>query len=183
MKDNVDTVEKGKLASAKGFANESRLLAALIERGYNASRVDLPHSTYDIVVEKSTHDLIRVQVKTVNRRNSVSFKGGQRAGADKIYKSQDKVYRYNTEKCDIVVGVESIATNGDSEINFYFIPALFIEILDQDSLSIKKIPQAKNDWDILLHCKEGDFVIEKFQELVAKKRGDLAAKQILLKLN
>lgn len=30
----------GKLASAKGFANENRLLAALLERGYNASRVE-----------------------------------------------------------------------------------------------------------------------------------------------
>ena len=85
-------LSKGKLASAKGFANESRLLASLPERGYNASRVDLPHSTYDIVVEKSAHDIIRVQVKTVSSTGSVSFKGGVRGGADREYKSGVKEY-------------------------------------------------------------------------------------------
>ncbi len=57
MSDTPDSPSKGKLALAKGFANESRLLAALLERGHNASRVDLPHSTYDIVVEQSAHDI------------------------------------------------------------------------------------------------------------------------------
>ncbi len=46
-----DPVILGRQASARGFANESRLLAALLDRGFNASSVDLPHSTYDIVVE------------------------------------------------------------------------------------------------------------------------------------
>ncbi len=59
----MKTADKGKLASAKGFANERRLVAALLERGYNASIVDLPHSTYDIVVEGSDKDNIRFQVK------------------------------------------------------------------------------------------------------------------------
>ena len=162
MSDTSNRSAKGKLDSAKGFANESRLLAALLERGFNASRVDLPHSTYDIVVETSTHDIIRVQVKTVGQEGSVSFTGGIRGGVDRSYKSDVKSYVQNTQTSDIVVGVQSLANNGDKEINFYFIPTLYIERIAQKSLSVRKIPQAKNDWKILRHCKEKDFVLKKF---------------------
>jgi len=162
MSDTLDTQSKGKLASAKGFANENRLLAALLERGYNASRVDLPHSTYDIVVEKSTHDIIRVQVKTVGSGMSVFFTGGVRGGVDRTYKSGVKSYIQNTETSDVVVGVQSVANNGDREINFYFIPTLYIEKIGQKSLSIRRIPQAKNNWEILIRCKEKDFVFKMF---------------------
>ena len=150
----------GKLASAKGFANESRLLGALLERGYNASRVDLPHSTYDIVVEKSKHDIIRVQVKTVSKTRTVSFRGGIRGGADREYKSDVKSYTQSSETSDVVVGVESIRANGEKEINFYFIPTLYIEKIKQKSLSVNKIPQTKNNWELLLKCKEADFIFK-----------------------
>ena len=87
---------------------------------------------------------------------------GGRAGADRTYKSGVKEYIYDTETCDLVVGVESIRINGESEINFYFIPTLYIEALGQKSLSINKIPQAKNNWEILVRCKEEDFVNKVF---------------------
>ena len=103
--------DKGKLASAKGFANESRLLAALLERGYNASRVDLPHSTYDVVVELNQNNIIRLQVKTVSKTGSVSFKGGVRGGADRFYRSDVKEYLQNTNTSDAVVGVKSTKKN------------------------------------------------------------------------
>ena len=162
MNDTNNKAKKGKLDSIKGFANESRLLAALLERGYNASRVDLPHSTYDIVVEVATRDVIRVQVKTVSPSKSISFKGGGRAGADRTYKSDVKTYVHNTETCDIIVGVESLASNGDREINFYFLPTLFIEKIGQKSITIRKIPQAKNNWEILDRCRKIKFVYEMF---------------------
>ena len=73
MSDINNRAKKGKQDSIKGFANESRLLAALIERGYNASRVGLPHSTYDIGVEIATRDIIRIQVKTISPSKSISF--------------------------------------------------------------------------------------------------------------
>ncbi len=88
----------------------------------------------------------------------MSFKGGVRDGADREYKSGVKEYTQSTETSDIVVGVESTRNNGDTEINFYFIPTLYIEKIGQKSLSINKIPQAKNDWNILLNCKEKEFV-------------------------
>ena len=157
-----DETSRGKLASAKGFANENRLLAALLERGYNASKVDLPHSTYDIIVEKSTHETLRVQVKTLSKSKSVSFKGGVRGGRDRSYKSGVKEYTQSTRTSDIVVGVESICDNGDVEVNFYFIPTLYIEKTGKGSLSVNKIPQAKNDWEILIRCKEAAFVARIF---------------------
>ena len=162
MNNTNDEQNKGRLASAKGFANENRLLAALLERGYNASQVDLPLSTYDIVVEKSRYDIIRVQVKTVNKQKSISFRGGVRAGRDRTSSTGETSYTHSTETADIVVGVESQTTNGDTEINFYFIPTLHIEKIGQKSLSINKIPQAKNNWEILVRCKEEDFVNEVF---------------------
>ena len=151
-------LSSGKLASAKGFANENRLLAALLERGYNASRVDLPHSTYDIVVERTADNIIRVQVKTFGTSGSVSFTGGIRGGVDREYKSGVKKYTQNTQTSDIVVGVRSKRTNGDRETDFFFIPTLYIERLRQKSLSINKVPQARNNWKILERCKEREFV-------------------------
>lgn len=151
--------DKGKLASAKGFANESRLLAALLERGYNASRVDLPHSTYDIVVELEQNNIIRLQVKTVSKSGSVSFKGGVRGGADRFYKSDVKEYIQNTGTSDAVVGVKSTKKNGDTDIDFWFIPSCYIEHLGQGSLSVNKIPRAKNNWKLLENCKDTNYVL------------------------
>ena len=152
---------KGKQASATGFANEQRLLAALLARGYNASRVDLPHSTYDIIVELNKDKLIRVQVKTA--RDSVSFIGGLRGGRDRSYKSDVKGYIQNTETSDIIVGVKCEADNGDTKIDFFFIPTLFIErIYPQKSIALSKIKHTMNDWEILVNCKDDNYVGAKF---------------------
>ncbi len=160
---------KGKLASAKGFANENRLLAALLQRGFNASQVDLPHSTYDLVLEIEPGNLLRLQVKTISSDNGVSFVGGIRGGTDREYKSGVKEYTQNTKTSDVVVGVKSIQSNGDSEVNFYFIPTLLIEKLGQKSLSMNKIPNARNNWDLLLRCKDEDFVLKIFSSLLGRK--------------
>ncbi len=160
-------VDRGKLASAKGFANENRLLAALLGRGYNASQVDLPHSTYDLVVEKSATDFIRIQVKTVGKSGSISFTGGSRGGVDREYKSNVKTYVQNTQTSDIVVGVESRQANGDRDINFYFVPTLFIEKIRQKSISINRIQHVvKNKWEVLDNCKDTDFVEDRFKSVL-----------------
>lgn len=158
MTDLNEAQKRGKLASIKGFANESRLLAALLARGFNASKVDLPHSTYDLIVEKDRHETIRVQVKTVGTTGSISFKGGARGGQDRHYKSSVKDYTYSKETADVVVGVEAKADNGDKEVNFYFVPTLHIEKLGQGSLSIKKIQQTKNNWQLLRECKNPEYI-------------------------
>ena len=154
--------DKGKLASVKGFANESRLLAALLERGYNASLVDLPHSTYDIVVEQEKDQVIRLQVKTISVAGSVSFKGGVRGGKDREYKSGVKEYTQNTKTSDAVVGVQTIINNGDSSVDFYFIPTLYIESIKQSSITINKIANTKNNWALMEKCKDKEYVKEHF---------------------
>ena len=157
---------KGKLASATGFANESRFLGALLARGYNASKVDLPHSTYDIVVELGVKDIIRVQVKTVGPKGGVKFTGGTRGGADRTYRSGVKSYRQSTETADIVVGVAARNVAGGDRVDFYFIPTIYIEHIEQGSLSIRRIPAAKNNWDLLRNCGNREFVYNHFGILV-----------------
>lgn len=166
---NESRVQKAKNASAKGFANENRLLAALLERGYNASHVVLPHSSYDIVVEiesdksRSGIDIIRVQVKTVSSGGSISFVGGTRGGVDREYISDEKEYTQNTKTSDIVVGVKSTRNNGDTQIDFYFVPTIYIEDLGQKSISINKLPkEVCNGWEILEKCKSAGYVSRVF---------------------
>jgi len=124
--------------------------------------VDLPLSTYDIIVERKKHDTIRVQVKTVSKSGSISFQGGVRGGKDREYKSNVKSYIQSTETSDVVVGVNVKRDNGDKEIDFYFIPTIYIETVKQKSLSINKIPQTKNNWKLLEECKNPEFVRKNF---------------------
>ena len=164
----VETI-KGKLAAAKGFSNEHRLLSSLLLRGYNASRVDLPHSRYDIIVESGVEsvsiEFIRIQVKTVSGSNSIGFTGGLRGGVDREYVSNVKEFVQNRETSDIVVGVDVTKINGDDKTDFYFIPTIVIEKLGQKSISINKIPNAKNNWDLLNNCKDENFVMKYFKDL------------------
>ena len=150
--------DKGKLASAKGFANENRLLAALLERGYNASLVDLPHSTYDVVVEYIDNQVIRLQVKTVSASGGISFKGGIRGGVDRDYKSGVKEYIQNTNTSDAVVGVLATGNNGDSQVDFYFIPTLYVEVLGQGSISKNRVGVTKNNWTLMENCRNVTYV-------------------------
>lgn len=156
MTQERERAARGRRASATGFANESRFLGALLARDYNASKVDLPHSTYDIVVELE-NDIIRVQVKTVGKAR-VSFIGGTRGGVDRVSDTGVKRYVQSTETSDIVVGVEVRQSNGEAQVDFYFIPTLFIERLGQGSLSVNRIPASKNRWDLLDRCKDKEFV-------------------------
>jgi len=163
---NVDEqIILGRQASARGFANENRLLAALLDRGFNASSVDLPHSTYDIVVELAEGPIIRVQAKTVGKANSIKFMGGLRGGVDREYKSDVKSYTQNTTTSDIVIGVKSRKNNGDDKVDFYFMPTLLIEMLGQKSISTNKIERWKNNWEILVKCKDKEFVENTFRGL------------------
>ena len=68
----------------------------------------------------------------------------------------------NTETSDVVVGVSSQQSNGESHIDFYFIPTIYIELLGQKSLSVNKIPVAKNNWELLEQCKDRAFVLHTF---------------------
>ncbi|MCS7309061.1 MAG: hypothetical protein NZ741_02455, partial [Armatimonadetes bacterium] len=113
--------QSGREAAVTGFANEHIAAGLLMKRYQNVSLVDLPLSTYDIVIARKlqdgSEDIIRAQVKTA--RESLGFTGGSRGGVDRIYRSGVKEYRQNTRTADVVIGVHE---NEDGTYSLYFVP-------------------------------------------------------------
>jgi hypothetical protein len=155
--------ERGRQASIDGFAHEHIVVGLLMKRYQNVSLVDLPLSTYDIIIvkkdETGSDDIIRAQVKTATA--SVSFIGGSRGGADRTYKSGVKTYRQSPETSDVIIGVHPI---NDNSFGLYFIPTVLVEHLNQNSISINKIRALKDNYFILENCKNSELIIQKCQE-------------------
>lgn len=155
--------ERGRQASVDGFAHEHIAAGILMKRYQNVSLVDLPLSPYDIIIVRKTaddsEDIIRAQVKTA--KQSVPFTGGGRGGVDREYKSDVKTYTQSTATSDVVIGVHPA---GDNAFDLYFVPTILIEELDQKSISINKIADLKENYDILENCKDRKVVIEKCRE-------------------
>lgn len=147
---------KGKDYSIKGDANEHRVVAALLDRGYNASLVDLKNSKYDVVIEVSRAEFLRLQVKTADG-GSISLKGGGRGGRGAIHDSSVTSYKYTTEHCDCLVGVYSTHHNGDT-IDFYFLPVIWAQNVGQTSISLKKLVKSKNNFILLEKCRDEEYV-------------------------
>ena len=157
-----ESAERGLRASIDGFANEKIVCGMLMKRYGNVSLVDLPLSSFDIIVvrkmEDESEDIVRVQSKTATK--SVSFTGGSRGGVDRVYKSDVKTYVQTPKHSDCIVGIHFT----DDKPELYFIPTMLIEELDQKSISINKIQPLKNNYDILENCKDREFVIRKARE-------------------
>ena len=154
---------KGKQASIEGFAHEHIVAGMLMKKLQNVSLVDLPLSPYDIIIafkkENGNEEIIRAQVKTAKK--SIHFVGGIRGGIDRKYKSGVKEYVQSTLTSDIVIGIHPF---GEDSYELYFVPTILIEQLKQKSISIKKISQLKNNYEILKRCKDKDFIIQKCKE-------------------
>lgn len=158
----TNTQEKGRQASVDGFAHEHIVVGILMKKYQNVSLVDLPLSTYDIIIvrkENGTEDIIRAQVKTAKK--SISFTGGTRGGVDREYKSGIKKYRQSTTTSDVVIGIHPI---DDNTYELYFVPTILIEKLNQGSISINKIRDLKENYEILEKCKDKSWVVEKCVE-------------------
>lgn len=129
----------------------------------NVSLVDLPLSTYDIIVvlpkENDKEEIIRAQVKTAQK--SISFTGGVRGGIDREYKSDVKKYRQSTLTSDVVIGLHPL---GNDSFELYFVPTALIDQLNQDSISLNKIQFLKNNYEILEKCKDAHFILQVCQE-------------------
>ena len=134
-----------------------------MKRYQNVSLVDLPLSPYDIIIvrkkEDDSEDIIRAQVKTA--KQSVPFTGGGRGGVDRKYKSDVKTYTQSTATSDVVIGVHPI---GDNTFELYFVPTILIEELNQKSISINKIADLKENYEILENCKNRKVIIDKCRE-------------------
>ena len=159
----VNIEERGRQASVDGFAHEHIAAGILMKRYQNVSLVDLPLSPYDIIIVlkkgDDSEDIIRAQVKTATQ--SVSFTGGGRGGVDREYKSDVKTYTQSTATSDVVIGVHP---TGDNAFELYFVPTILIEELNQKSISINKIRDLKENYDILENCKNRKVVIDKCRE-------------------
>ena len=158
--------DRGKQASIDGFAHEHIVVGILMKKFQNVSLVDLPLSSYDIIIarkieEQEDEDIIRVQVKTA--RKSISFTGGTRGGVDREYKSDIKTYIQSPKTSDVVVGIQPIE-NTDS-YNLYIVPTFLIEKWGTKSKSLGKIAALNNNYDFLENCKDRDYIIEKAEEL------------------
>ena len=155
--------EKGKQASVEGFAHEHIVVGILMKRFQNVSLVDLPLSSYDIIVvfkkANGTEEIIRAQVKTAKKQ--ISFTGGTRGGVDRKYKSSIKEYRQSTTTSDVVIGV---CPHENDAFDLYFVPTILIEKLNQKSISINKVIKLKNNYEILKHCKNYEWVLMKCKE-------------------
>lgn len=157
----------GREGAVKGFAYEHIAVGILMLRYQNVSLVDLPLSPYDMIIVRKTsngEDFIRAQVKTANKK--ISFTGGLRGGKDRQYKSNVKKYRQSTETSDVVIGVYEEENNTYS---LFFVPTKLIEILNQDSISLNKIEDLKNNYDVLENCKNYEYV-QNLAEKIGLKR-------------
>ncbi len=158
----ANTEERGRQASVDGFAHEHIVVGILMKKYQNVSLVDLPLSTYDVIIvqkKNNVEDIIRAQVKTA--KQSISFTGGARGGVDRLYKSGVKKYRQSTTTSDIVIGIHPI---DDKTYELYFVPTILIEELNQDSISINKVRDLKENYEILENCKDRPWIIAKCVE-------------------
>lgn len=159
----IDPEKRGRQASVNGFAHEHIAVGILMKKFQNVSLVDLPLSTYDIVIvlkeKNGSEQTVRAQVKTA--RQNISFVGGVRGGVDRTYKSGVKQYVQSTTTSDVVIGVHP---RNKESYELYFVPTILIEELGQKSISLNKINDLKNNYEILERCKDPDFVINRARE-------------------
>lgn len=158
--------DKGKQASIDGFAHEHIVVGILMKKFQNVSLVDLPLSSYDIIIARTIEgqnedDIIRVQVKTA--RKSISFTGGTRGGVDREYKSDVKTYIQSPKTSDVVVGIQPIEET--DSYNLYFVPTILINAWRTKSKSLNKINVLKNNYNFLTNCKNHKYILKEAKKL------------------
>ncbi|MGD8455490.1 MAG: hypothetical protein PVF83_03820 [Anaerolineales bacterium] len=156
----------GREAAVHGASHEHIVAGILMKKYGNVSLVDLPLSSYDIILQRGggdAPDFIRIQVKTAQK--SVPFTGGSRGGIDRSYdpaQHESKIYRYSTHTSDVIIGVHP---KEDESYDLYFVPTHFVEIIEQSSISLNKIQLMKNNYEFLDKCKDKKWVLEKMVEM------------------
>ena len=163
--------ETGRKASIEGFANELIACGILMKEFNNVSLVNLPLSTYDIVIvtkdDEQNEMFIRVQVKTA--KHSVSFTGGTRGGRDRTYKSDVKSYKQSTKTSDIVAGLHEYEPG---KYNLFIVPTILIEEINQKSIAITKIDGLKDNYELIPICKDKGKMSKKIEELRTSQKID-----------
>ena len=166
--DPKERSKSGSQAANIGIANEHISLGILMQK-YNASKVDLPSSKFDIILLHKKN-YIRVQSKTANP--SIGFKGNQRAGkANKGASDPKMAFRYNRTHCDVLMGVQS-KFNKKFElvsVDLFFLPTIIVEkISNESSISTSCLEALKYNYEILENANDEKFVIKKINEYQKK---------------
>ena len=145
--ENITGIEKGIYRSMNGNANELIAIGRIIKAGLPCSRVDVTSAKYDAIVDiEGTHRLLRIQIKGIRAKGTLSLKGGFRSGKQFDKNMEKRDYKYTKEDCDIILGIDS--ENGDC----YIIP--IEDTLEWgESISIKKISMYRERWSIFTHLQ------------------------------
>lgn len=157
--------DSGRQASVTGFANEHIVVGLLMQKYSNVSLVDLPLSSYDIVLVRKKDgidDFIRIQVKTAT--TSIQFTGGLRGGVDRNFTRDvnvSKEYKQSTETSDVICGIHK---NDDNSFDLFFIPTILIESLNQKSISITRVQELRS-YEFLENCKDSEWVLNRSREI------------------
>ena len=145
---NLTKMNESKFAATLGDAHEHIVLGLLVRAGFEVGKVDVSSTPYDLIVcgytnkKKTVKKFLRIQVKTI--RDSLTLKGGSRAGQDRTYKSGVKTYKYTTEHNDIMIGIDK------ANLDLYIVPTI-ITMKFNASVSKSKLKHFKNNWDIFLN--------------------------------
>ena len=62
---------------------------------------------------------------------------------------------------DVVVGISDV---GENSFDLYFVPTVLVEALNQGSISLSKIGDLKNNYEMFERCKDKSFVLESCRE-------------------
>jgi len=142
----------------KHHFREHYTLAALRSRGFNATLVDFNYSEYEVLVELAGCNFLRLQITDVHS-GRVSLSGYIQ---NRILDFRGLATRTTVEVCDCVVAVHTRQHNGGDLIDYYLIPAIWAEQIDQHSVVISEISIAKNNFDMLHNCKDQQYVFSLF---------------------
>jgi len=172
--DSKKRSKSGSHAANIGIANEHIALGILMQK-YNASKVDLPSSKFDIILlHKKKY--IRIQSKTSHP--NITFKGNVRAGKANRGASDPKFgFRYNRNHCDILMGVKSSFNNKKEllGVDLFFLPTILVEKISNDNgISTNCLEALKYNYKILEKCDDEKFVIKKIKEY--QKKGSVNIK-------
>lgn len=148
---NIAQVEQAKFPSYLRNAHQLLVAGILVRLGFDvwlATAKGGPYYAHIAVFQDgpgSARHLLRAQVRTVSPGGTLSFVAGRRGGINREYISGVKEYVYTTEHNDLIVGVDP------NTLDLYLVPTIFVESLGQKSITIRKLQNLKNNWDILLH--------------------------------
>jgi len=148
---------KKKSGSPLGDAHELFVKSIMMRLGFSVGSMDLSSGATDIVIfgkdkPKGKDMILRTQVKTCGSSkdkvsSSITLQAGGRGGIDREYKSSDKIYKYDKSMIELLIGVDKFY------LDLYLIPSIYFDKFGK-SVSTKKIPYLKNNWDILMNWND-----------------------------